>query len=125
MAQPERDCRKQGDADHVAENCLVAMPSDCGTGTVFRYKNLLKLPGIDRCELRGEIAQRKEKWRNVVRLVELRVREAVLPSIGNCAPLPGEAMELEFLERKPANALEKLLLLGGGDDFRLVFEPVG
>jgi len=46
--------REERNPDHFAENFLVAMPSNPGAGTVFRYKHMLKFRrrevGQRRCE---------------------------------------------------------------------------
>src|SRR5215210_5087056 len=64
---------KKRNADNVAENCFVAVPSDGGPGIVFRYEHLLQLSRVNSSEFRGNLAQGKKERRNVVRLEKLLV----------------------------------------------------
>src|SRR3954471_13769077 len=91
---------QEGDPDDLAENGLVPMPADTGSGPVFDDQHLLKLGGRQPGKCAGPLSKRVQKGRDVIRLLERSLIEVVTPAERNGAPLSDKALKLELLERQ-------------------------
>jgi hypothetical protein len=75
--------------------------------------------------VRRDRPQRQQPGGDDVRLAQPGPPEVVVPAERDRAPPGREAVELEVLERQPAEVLDQVPLFGGPERVRPVREPLG
>src|SRR5690348_6865897 len=98
------------------------MPANSCAFTVFCNKDVLQLIGAEPGKPGRGSADRKQKFGNVVRLVQLFLAKVVAPAKRNNATLSLESVKIEFLEWQVAYFRDQRRFLITRDEIRLVPE---